>query len=110
WSARARGAIAGLSLATTSIDILRAALEAIALRLALVHELLGPLAAPTHEVVASGGALARSRAWSQMIADALGRPVLLARRPAASSRGGALPAAAAPRRPPDFPAAARVDT
>ncbi len=110
WSARARGAIAGLSLATSSIDILRAALEAVALRLALIHELLGPLAASGHEVVASGGALVRSRAWAQMIADALGRPLLLAREREASSRGVALLASAALGRLGDLASAAAVDT
>jgi len=109
WSAHARGAVAGLSLATTSIDILRATLEAVALRLALVHELIEPLAASGHEVVASGGALVRSRAWAQMIADALGRPLLLAREPEASSRGVALLASAALGRLSDFRGAARVD-
>src|SRR5262245_11665821 len=87
WSGRARGAIAGLSLATTPIDILRASLEGVALRLASIYELLAPLAAAGHQVVASGGALVRSRAWTQMIADALGRPVLLGREREASSRG-----------------------
>src|SRR5262249_60205316 len=95
---RARGAIAGLSLATTPIDILRAALEAVALRLALIYDLLAPLAGSGHEVIASGGALVRSRAWTQMIADALGRPLLLSReREAASPRAALLPSAAPPR-------------
>jgi gluconokinase len=95
WSPRARGAIAGLSLATTAVDILRASLESVALRLALIYDLLAPLAAPEHQIVASGGALVRSAAWVQMIADALGRPLVLAREREASSRGAALLAAAA---------------
>jgi gluconokinase len=95
WSPRARGAIAGLSLATTALDILRASLESVALRLALIYDLLAPLAAPGHQIVASGGALVRSAAWVQMIADALGRPLVLAREREASSRGAALLAAAA---------------
>src|SRR5262249_3902497 len=62
-----------------------------------------------HEVVASGGALVRSRAWTQMIADALGRPLLLAREREASSRGVALLASAALGRLGDLREAARGD-
>ena len=109
WSARARGAITGLSLATTPIDMLRASLESVALRLALIYDLLAPLTAPGHEIVASGGALVRSAAWTQMIADALGRPLVLAREREASSRGVALLAAAALGRLGDLGAAARQD-
>lgn len=109
WSARARGAITGLSLATTPIDILRASLESVALRLALIYDLLAPLTAPGHEIVASGGALVRSAAWVQMIADALGRPLVVAREREASSRGVALLASAALGRLGDLGAAARQD-
>ncbi len=109
WSGRARGAIAGLSLATTPIDILRASLESVALRLAAIYDLLVPLAALGHEVVASGGALMRSGAWAHMIADALGRPLLLSREREASSRGVALLAAAALGRLADFGSTVRVE-
>jgi gluconokinase len=109
WSARARGAITGLSLATTPIDILRASLESVALRLALIYDLLAPLTAPDHEIIASGGALVRSAAWAQMIADALGRPLVVAREREASSRGVALLASAALGRLGDLGAAARQD-
>jgi gluconokinase len=90
WNGRARALIAGLSLATTPADILRAALESVAVRLAIVYQGLAPLAHPDHLIVASGGALARSRAWAQMFADALGRPLVVARDAEATSRGVAL--------------------
>jgi gluconokinase len=90
WRADRRAAIAGLGLDSTAVEILRAALEAVALRLALVYDLLRPHAAARHEVVASGGAVARSRAWAQTIADALGHPVALSREQEATSRGVAL--------------------
>jgi gluconokinase len=106
WNARARGAVAGLSLATTPLDILRAALESVALRLAQIDGLVAPLADPAHRVVASGGALVRSRAWSQMIADALGRPIAVSSEREASSRGVALLASAAAGRLGDLGAAA----
>lgn len=90
WNARARGAVAGLSLATTPIEILHAALESVALRLALVYERLAPLADPRHEIVVSGGAVVNSRTWAQMIADALGRPIIVSVESEASRRGVAL--------------------
>jgi len=90
WHGHARGAIVGLSLATSRADIFRALLEAVALRLAAVHARLRPLAAPDHAVIASGGALSRSPTWAQIVADALGLPVRVAREAEASSRGAAL--------------------
>ena len=90
WRDGRRAVIAGLTLDSTPMDILRAALEAVALRLARIYELLGPLAAPEHAVVASGGAIARSRAWTGIIADALGHPLLVSRETEATSRGAAV--------------------
>ncbi len=90
WRGDRRAAIAGLSLDTTPIEIVRAALEAVAFRLALVYELLAPCAAPDHVVVASGGALARSRTWTQIVADVLGRPITWCGEAEATSRGAAL--------------------
>ena len=90
WRGRARAAIGGLSLGTTPIEILHAALESVALRLALVYERLAPLASERHEIILSGGALSHSRVWAQMIADALGQPLTLSTESEASSRGVAL--------------------
>src|SRR5207245_215583 len=61
WRADRRAAITGLSLDTTALDVVQAALEAVALRLALVYALLAPRAAADHLVVASGGAISHSR-------------------------------------------------
>ena len=90
WAAQARAAIAGLSLATTAVEILRAGMEAVALRFALIHELLAGAVPPAHEIVASGGALRKSPAWTRILADALGRPILPSAEPEASARGAAL--------------------
>ena len=90
WRDDARAALAGLSLATNAVDVAAALLEAVALRLSLVYECLAPLAAAGHEVVASGGALLRSPAWTRMLADAFGRPLTLSAEAEASSRGAAL--------------------
>ena len=61
WRGEKRGVIAGLSLHTDPLDIVHAALESVALRLALVYALLAPHAAPQHVIVASGGGITRSR-------------------------------------------------
>jgi gluconokinase len=90
WRLDRRATLTGLALATTALDILHAALEGVALRLALVYALLASHAAPDHLIVASGGAVSRSPAWTQMIADALGRAVHMSVEPEATSRGAAL--------------------
>jgi gluconokinase len=41
-------------------------------------------------VVGSGGALVASPAWAQIIADALGHPLIVSREEEATSRGAAL--------------------
>ncbi|MFN3650798.1 MAG: gluconokinase [Armatimonadota bacterium] len=90
WRGDARAAIVGLSWSTRPEEILRAGLEAVAYRFALIHELLAPVAAPEHQIVATGGALLASPAWTQMVADALGREVAASRVEEASARGAAL--------------------
>jgi gluconokinase len=90
WRGDVRGAMAGLRMDTGPLDIVRASLEAVALRLALVYDALAPLAAPHHAIVASGGAIARSPVWTQMIADALGHPLRVSSESEATSRGAAL--------------------
>jgi gluconokinase len=90
WRGERRGLIAGLSLDTTALELLAASLEAVAVRIALVYRLLRPHAAADHLVVASGGALVRSRAWTRAIADALGRPIVLSREQEVTSRGAAI--------------------
>jgi gluconokinase len=90
WRADLRAAIVGLSASTDAFDILRASLESIALRFRGIYYLLAkPWGAPS-EVIASGGALLHSPAWTQMIADSLGRPVTICTETEASCRGAAL--------------------
>lgn len=108
WRGDRRAAFTGLSLATTAVDLFCAGLEAVALRLAAVYDLLAPYAATGHAIVASGGAIARSPAWTQLMADAFGHPVTWSLEDEATTRGaallaleaiGALPDLAAARRP-----------
>ncbi|KDO30962.1 hypothetical protein SPRG_04150 [Saprolegnia parasitica CBS 223.65] len=77
WHAKAACTISGITAATTAIDILRASLESVALRLAAIYALLAPQATSDAVIVASGTALTSSRLWRQMIADAIGRKVVL---------------------------------
>jgi gluconokinase len=90
WNANARAAIVGLSLHTRPLDILRASLESVAYRFARIAALLKQAVPGARETVASGGALLRSPAWTQMMADVLGHPVITCQVAEASSRGAAL--------------------
>lgn len=89
WSTDTRGAIFGLTMHTRPLDILRAAMEAISYRFALIARALEPFA-PEAEIIASGGALAASPVWAQMLSDVLGRSIHLSGTAEASSRGACL--------------------
>lgn len=89
WNPNAHGAILGLSFETPGIDILRAAMEGIAYRFALIARALESFA-PHAALFASGHALRSSPTWVQILADVLGRPVRLREVPEASMRGAAL--------------------
>ena len=99
WHGEARATIAGVSAHTTPAEIVRAALEALAYRIAIVHERLmtardAHVAAihgqPAGEVVGSGGSLLSSPLFQQIIADTLGVPLHPSRDTEASARGAAL--------------------
>jgi gluconokinase len=90
WRADARAAITGLHASTHPLEILRAALEAVALRFRAIYDLMVKSLGVPREVIASGGALLRSPAWSQMMADALGRSVVAYLEKEATSRGAAM--------------------
>jgi gluconokinase len=90
WADDARGSVGGLRLSSKPVDILRAALEAVALRFGEIDRSLLRALPNAGDVVATGGALLRSPAWMQIMADVLGRPVVASSEPEASSRGAAL--------------------
>jgi gluconokinase len=90
WAENAHATFTGLNLSTTPLDILRAGLEAIALRFALVYRMVNGAVPQARDVIASGGAILASPAWMQIIADALNRPVTACDEAEASSRGVAL--------------------
>jgi gluconokinase len=88
WAGHARAAFVGMSWSTRPIEMLRAGLESVAYRFALIAERL-PLASQT-EVVATGGALLSFPAWTQIVCDVLGRPLVASEEPEASGHGAAL--------------------
>jgi gluconokinase len=90
WADRANGTISGLSMTSEPVEILRAAMEAIALRFALIMETLDGTFPGEKEVVASGGGLVNSPTWTRIMADCLGKTVSLSGVREASSRGAAL--------------------
>jgi gluconokinase len=89
WSSSAQGAITGLTSRTNPADILRAGMEAVCYRFALLAQALDRLA-PNANVVAAGNALFSSPAWAQILADVLGRPIEISHTAEASTRGAAL--------------------
>ncbi|MFL6446872.1 MAG: gluconokinase [Bryobacteraceae bacterium] len=90
WRPDLRGSIAGLSLSTSPVDILQACLESVSLRFRQIYMLLSRPFSMPDEVIASGGALLRSKVWLQMMADALGHTAIECLEPEASSRGAAI--------------------
>ena len=90
WADRANGTVSGLSMSSNPVEILRAAMEAVAFRFALIAEMLGGTSPGEKEVIASGGGLLHSPTWTRIMADTLGRPVTLSGVKEASSRGAAL--------------------
>lgn len=90
WADMANGVIAGLSMSTTPLEILRAAMEAVAYRFALIAEIVEEASPGEKEIIATGGGLLHSPTWTQIMADVLGRPVIVSGVEEASSRGAAL--------------------
>jgi gluconokinase len=91
WHERARASIIGFTLNTQPVDLVQAGLEAIAYRFSLIYRRVKPyLAAEQHQIIASGGGLLSSPAWLQIMADALGEPILALTEKEITSRGIAL--------------------
>jgi gluconokinase len=90
WADLANGTVAGLSMSSRPEGILRAAMEAVTYRFALIAEMIEAASPGEKEVVATGGGLLHSPTWTRIMADALGKPVTLSGVREASSRGAAL--------------------
>ncbi len=87
WVGDATATFAGIKHHTTPLDIFQASLEAIAYRFAALYD---ALQRGGETIVASGGGLRESPSWLQMMADAIGQPVVASYTPEASLRGAAL--------------------
>lgn len=90
WAVQATGAVHGLRFSTTPFDLFQAALEGVALRLALICEQLSGIVPSDAAVIAGGGALHASPAWAHIIANALNRPLHVTHEPEITARGAAI--------------------
>jgi gluconokinase len=90
WAGGAKATLHGLTLATTPVQIVQACLEAVAYRIALVLQRMQGELSGEARLIVSGGALQHWPAWTQIIADVLGRPLLVSDVSEASGRGAAL--------------------
>jgi sugar (pentulose or hexulose) kinase len=82
--------VAGLRLETDPAAVYRAYMEANAFGFAGIDDRLSGLLGQVPMVTATGGALARSPLFAQVLADALGRDIAVAPRFEASRHGAAL--------------------
>ncbi|MEO6052336.1 MAG: gluconokinase [Pyrinomonadaceae bacterium] len=89
YNESATGAILGLTSSHDAVDILQAALEAVAYQFTGIYKQLD-LVVKIEEMVASGGALRESPLWTQIIADVLGHDLSLNDASESSSRGAVL--------------------
>ena len=87
WHHDASGTIHGIRRNTSKLDILQAQLEAVAIRLSLIADLLKD---EDITIMAGGGALQSSPTWMQMIADAFSAPIQSLAEPELTARGVAL--------------------
>ncbi len=90
WSTSAAGAIEGLKVSTTPMEIVQACLEAVAYRFALVEKLLQDYVGESCQIIASGGAIVNSPYWLQVMADVLQRSIVVSREKEDTSRGTAI--------------------
>lgn len=77
WNDSVTAVIAGLTLATDPTRLLRAAMESVSVRLAMLYRLVVPQMESPCAVIANGGALLGSQAWQRMTCDALGAPLTI---------------------------------
>jgi gluconokinase len=106
WAAGATAAFVDITAATDALALWRGAMEALALRYALIASQLAEVVPQAERVIASGGVVETTPGWLQVVADALGRPVTRSAERNATLLGTALIAldVLAPdtaRRPPD---------
>jgi len=89
YDENARGAFIGMSAEHDGIDVLRAAMEGVAFRLADIMTRLCTVT-DIQTIVASGGALRESPIWTQIIADTLGHSLTINDTDESALRGAVL--------------------
>ena len=90
WTDGRSACIAGITAATTPIEIYRATLESIGLRFAALKKRLDQAWPGEKRIVATGAGLLRSPVWSRIVADCLGREIQISGVEEGSLRGAAL--------------------
>ncbi len=90
WANDAKMTISGITANTQPAHILRAVLEAVALRFRLINAHLSPHIPANSPIMAGGGGLQENSLWRQILADALERPVHLTNIDEVTSRGAAI--------------------
>src|SRR4030095_9463226 len=90
WHSEARATLTGLNLSADPIEILRALLESVCYRFAAIYERLKAELPGDTRIIASGGGILNSPAWTQMMADVIGVPVVASAGSEAASRGAAM--------------------
>ena len=90
WLDDATGAVVGLRASTSPVEIVRAGLESVAYRFALIADRLSSVVTPGPEIVVGGGAAQSSPTWLQIFADVLNRTVVVSGEPETTSRGSAI--------------------
>jgi len=89
WSARATGGFAGINMSTNIGDMLRAVLEGVAYQIRRNIEVIESSLGEISAVKLFGGG-SSGRLWPQIIADVLGKPVVVFRSSQAALTGAAL--------------------
>ena len=89
WDDDAVGTVTGVRLSTGAPELIRAGMEAVAYRFRLMYDGLKPVASADHAIIANGGAILRSPAWLQVMADVLEHPVVALDPQAESTARGA---------------------
>jgi xylulokinase len=89
FDTRTPGAILGLRMATTRGQVLRALVEGVAFEMRLNMEILDRAGCRINELLATGGG-ARNRAWTQLKADVMGKPITTVRASQAGCLGAAM--------------------
>jgi gluconokinase len=87
WNDRAQAVFMGMTFDTEPVEMVRAALEAVAYRFYQIARRLEPLRAEGAVYVASGAAILNSPPWMQIVADVLNAPVYANLEPEATIRG-----------------------